>query len=136
MAGASVNVTIRFNRIPAIARALGTGSNAIVQKTAIDVQGDVIRSMEGGGHGRRYGGHIASAPGQPPARDLGTLANSIFVKSSFNRAVVGVNAKYGPHLEYGTSRMKARPFLRPAARRAQGAFTAAVRIMVERAAKG
>ena len=35
-------------------------------------------------------------------------------------ARVGTNVEYAPHLEYGTSRMKARPFLRPALQQVVG----------------
>jgi len=57
-----------------------------------------------------------SLPGEPPARDLGVLVNSIKVKvdpSSFNLEM-GANAPYARDLEYGTRRVLPRPFLRPA----------------------
>jgi phage gpG-like protein len=137
-----------FNRIPAIARALGSDGNRIVQKVATDVQETVVTSMEGSKSGRYYaipgvrsstvggGGrrHRASAPGQAPARMTGALAASISIKRSFNRATVGASSSYAPHLEYGTSRMANRPFMRPAARKHQKAFGMAVGIMVKRAA--
>ena len=34
--------------------------------------------------------------------------------------VVGPSANYGGHVEYGTSRMSAQPYMRPAAREAKG----------------
>jgi HK97 gp10 family phage protein len=50
--------------------------------------------------------------------DTGRLRSSITHEvggdSEGIAARVGTNVEYAPHLEYGTSRMKARPFLRPA----------------------
>jgi HK97 gp10 family phage protein len=57
--------------------------------------------------------HRASAPGEPPASDTGTLARSIVIDVDTRAftATVGSNVKYAPYLELGTSRMRARPFL-------------------------
>ncbi len=58
--------------------------------------------------------HQASAPGQAPATDTGMLVNSIGVRRGDQAAIVVVAARYGRDLEFGTSRMAARPYLRPA----------------------
>ena len=61
--------------------------------------------------------HQASAPGEAPAQDLGGLSMSIAVSVplSDRRAVELVaDAPYAVHLEYGTRKMAARPFMRPA----------------------
>lgn len=49
--------------------------------------------------------------------DTGRLRNSItHVVDNGEKAVyIGTNVEYGPYVELGTSRMKERPFLRPAA---------------------
>jgi hypothetical protein len=54
--------------------------------------------------------HIASAPGEAPAIDSGSLIGSIqqVMESSLERQV-GTNVFYAPFLESGTSRMEARP---------------------------
>lgn len=60
--------------------------------------------------------HKASAPGEPPASDTGTLVNSIateYDQAALTGQVV-VRAPYGPYLEFGTQKMEPRPFLRPA----------------------
>jgi len=44
----------------------------------------------------------------------GTLRRSITHKIETRSAVVGSNVEYAPHVEMGTSKMSARPFLRPA----------------------
>jgi HK97 gp10 family phage protein len=62
--------------------------------------------------------HQASRPGQAPATDTGILKANIFADLAQNQlaARFGVKAgvKYARMLEYGTSKMKPRPFIRPA----------------------
>lgn len=82
---------------------------------------------EGGKTGRVYKRgsvtHRASAPGEAPASDTGRLLNSIHVDSQVTverTALVaevkagGADTKYAPMLEFGTSKMQARPFMFPA----------------------
>jgi len=63
-------------------------------------------------------GHIPSAPGQPPNADTRTLDSNIETEIG-GPGVVTVTSKapYSAALEYGTSRMAARPFMRPATER-------------------
>jgi HK97 gp10 family phage protein len=78
--------------------------------------------------------HMAAAPGKPPAIDVGILRTSIMseveqhglsidgrvgpdVEHIASKAPVGTNVEYGYFLELGTSKMRPRPFLRPAIRR-------------------
>ena len=63
--------------------------------------------------------HHPSIAGNPPAVDTGTLRRSITYKVDEKEMVGYVgstifNPPYGAYLEYGTSRMKPRPWLRPA----------------------
>ena len=59
--------------------------------------------------------HRASAPGQPPASDTGNLVSKIIVRQkSQDVTSVESNANYSAFLEYGTSKMEARPFMLPA----------------------
>lgn len=60
--------------------------------------------------------HKASAKGEPPATDTGTLWTSISVISRGLEADVFTNVNYAAFLEFGTSRMGKRPFLSPALR--------------------
>ena len=46
--------------------------------------------------------------------DTGQLRNSIQEAIYDDYAIVDSNVEYAPHVEYGTSRQKAQPFLRPA----------------------
>ena len=59
--------------------------------------------------------HRASAPGEAPASDTGNLVSKIIVKQkSKDITSVESNADYSAYLEYGTSKMEARPFMLPA----------------------
>lgn len=63
-----------------------------------------------------------SAPGEPPHRRHGRLRRSITHEVQRGRVSilrVGTNLKYAKFLELGTRKMAARPFLRPALRRAK-----------------
>lgn len=48
--------------------------------------------------------------------DTGNLRNSIVFKvdSPSDSVIIGTNVEYGKYQEFGTSRMKAQPYLRPA----------------------
>ena len=65
--------------------------------------------------------HQASAAGEYPATDSGFLANNIFVKVAPNGLSGEVESKmnYSAALEFGTSKMAARPFMQPSAERAR-----------------
>lgn len=69
------------------------------------------------GTGRKYGKHVASAPGHPPAPDTGRLRNATAADQVVRHeadAVVGrvvANTEYAHWLEVGTERMAARPYL-------------------------
>ncbi|MGI3128618.1 HK97-gp10 family putative phage morphogenesis protein [Nitratireductor sp. PBL-C9] len=62
-------------------------------------------------------GHVPSRPGQPPNRDTGDLDKNIETTvEAQNPPTVHVTSHmpYSAALEYGTSKMAARPFMRPA----------------------
>ena len=73
------------------------------------------------GSGRRYrNGHVASAPGQPPAPDTGNLRRN-WREQSFAQAnglgqgvdirmQITSDVPYAKFLEFGTRKMAARPF--------------------------
>lgn len=64
-------------------------------------------------------GHVPSQPGQPPNADTHQLDLSIDTVLSPTRlsVIIQSRAPYSAALEFGTSKMAARPFLRPALRR-------------------
>jgi len=65
-------------------------------------------------------------PGHAPATRSGTLRRSIAWKPGIDALSpyvdVGSNVLYAPYVEMGTSRMEARPFLRPALEGARATF--------------
>jgi len=78
-----------------------------------------------------------SAPGEPPAVVTGTLRASIThrVEDEDGEAVgyVGTNVHYAQPLEFGTSKMAARPFLFPALEKNRDKVVAAIKEELEAA---
>lgn len=59
--------------------------------------------------------HVPSAPGEPPNQDTGVLAGNIeTTRNGRLRVRVTSKAGYSAALEFGTSKIAARPFMRPA----------------------
>ena len=91
-------------------------------RRAVKVERAVKRMLHQPGRGRTYrrGGvtHRASAPGDPPATDLGRLAAAVSWELGVDErglhARIGSNYPIELFLELGTRRMAARPHLRPA----------------------
>ena len=46
--------------------------------------------------------------------DTGNLRNSITHQNDKDTVYIGTNVEYAPYVELGTSKMRARPFLKPA----------------------
>lgn len=116
-----------FNHFPEITAKVFNETVIAVQQTTLEIDADIKARMQAPKSGREYrrGGrtHIASAPGQAPAIDIGALINSI--QDEFpapHHGIVFSNLDYGPHLEFGTSRMAARPAWIPAAEAAWPGF--------------
>lgn len=79
--------------------------------------------------------HTASAPGQYPASDTGRLANNVdfqLPQPGRMQGIVGTNIVYGRYLEFGTSRMAARPWLLPSFEKAKGGVEARLKKAIER----
>jgi phage gpG-like protein len=121
-------ITIQMDGIEALTRQLaGLGGDAnkimheAVTRLAIDTHNFAKEGIQRGPKsGRVYGkrGHRASAPGEYPASDTGRLASSVTMilpaaVAPKVTAVVGTDVMYGKYLEFGTSRMAARPWLLP-----------------------
>ncbi len=99
--------------------------------SAHSIRTEAIKSIQkGGGPGES---HTPSAPGQPPNTDTGRLVASIFaeIESGGLGARVGTDVRYGRYLEFGTSRMAARPWLFPAFSRKKDAAVNRVRKAME-----
>ncbi|KPL70174.1 hypothetical protein ADN00_18920 [Ornatilinea apprima] len=114
-------------------------TEAVVKKTTQEIEKISKESMEGPKSGRLYSRgkktHHASAPGEPPAVDSGNLANSIQSEVSMQangpRGVVFTNTEYAVGLEFGTRKMAARPFMKPAADRMRPIYLSALKKIEE-----
>jgi HK97 gp10 family phage protein len=96
------------------------------------IETNVKTSMTGDKGGVVYGRHQASAPGEAPAIDTGNLFNSFELGDvTPTLGSLGTNAEYAEPLEYGTSRMEPRPFLRPAVDEHEGEILDAVSRTIE-----
>lgn len=92
------------------------------------IQTEAQRSITAGAVSGR--GHVPSAPGEPPNNDTGVLANNIeTTQPARTRVLVTSNAGYSAALEFGTGKIAARPFMRPA----RDAKKAEAKALVERA---
>lgn len=93
----------RFTALPdAVAEAMAAGLDDVAQSVAAEAR-------------LKLGAAKPSRPGEPPADPSGTLAKAIGAdRGPDGSATVTVASRHAVDLEYGTTRMAARPFLRPA----------------------
>ena len=76
------------------------------------IRSEAFRSISAGSVSGK--GHVPSNPGEPPNRDTGVLQAHLRAELVAPlEAQVTSEAPYASALEFGTSRMEARPFLRP-----------------------
>ena len=111
-------------------RGIERGLKIVMVELQIELREKLIQVGSGAGYfgGSKGKGYFRtrSAPGEPPSIDTGTLRNSVQSKPQYipgtgmtsivlTGLVAGVNkdARIPRWLEYGTSRMKARPFIAP-----------------------
>lgn len=88
-------------------------AGAAVYEAADDIRAEAFRSISAGSVSGA--GHVASRPGEPPNRDTGTLqAGLVVAQTGALTAEVRSEAPYASALEFGTSKMGARPYMRPA----------------------
>lgn len=131
------DVFLEFDISGKIARELRPKAELIVKKAAREIEREEKRSMSGPKSGRMYKKsksgkpHQASAPGEPPARDTGNLANSIQVTMLNDvTAAVDVSAEYAETLEFGGAHVESRPFVEPAIKLVQPEFEAALKTLL------
>jgi HK97 gp10 family phage protein len=82
-------------------------------------------------------GHVPSQPGQPPNADTHLLDRSIETTSVGPLHVqVSSNAPYSAALEFGTSKMAARPFMGPASDQSRAEVTDLIQRAVSKVIAG
>lgn len=95
----------------------------IIASSGNMVRNTAVKSIQDhGSSGRAYEKynprrtHVASAAGNPPNTDTGYLASNIHIVIDNDGLGVDVEsrAEYSEQLEFGTSKMAARPFMQPA----------------------
>lgn len=116
------------------------GIGSALALSVIDLDAYAKQHISGGGRSgrtyrRRSVTHQASAPGEFPKTDTGQLVSSLFFRVGADKlsAFFGTKLAYGKYLEYGTSRMAARPWLRPTFKANVDKVTARVRAAVNEA---
>ena len=117
-----------------------------VKATGLEVISDIKKRIQRGPKtGRVYtrgGGqnlsrtHQASAPGQAPATDTGTLVSSIYFEQNTKlSATVGSRLAYAYWLEFGTTKIAPRPSWMPAVEAAAPKFKRRLEAAIARAAR-
>jgi HK97 gp10 family phage protein len=111
----TIKLTKEFDRLPSLPAEVRRRLSLVVRKTAKDVE--------------------ARAKTRAPV-DTGALKNSIQARPRDElTSEVVVGQEYGLYQEFGTVKMAARPFLRPAVEEVAPAFEAAVTQAIEEAAR-
>ena len=109
--------TKRINSSRSVLASYGKQAKNIIASGGQLVMNEAKQSIQQhSSSGRTYGNHTASSAGNPPNSDTGYLANNIYlvIETDGFAADVESRADYSEHLEFGTSKMQARPFLQPA----------------------
>lgn len=88
-------------------------AGAVIYEAADAVRAEAFQSISRGAVSGA--GHVPSKPGQPPLRDTGNLqANLKVARTGLLSAEIRSEAEYAATLEFGSSTVAARPYLRPA----------------------
>ena len=131
-----VRASLVYNNLPKLKGQLRINASRAVHETMLELEKTLKETLTGQRSGRVYirGGraHQASAPGEPPAVDTGTLRNSVAGAMVGDlTAVVGVGAPYAHFLEFGTRKMAPRPYFLPSVERVRPSFMARMRRLLE-----
>lgn len=110
------------NALPAVQKSIESELAKALFASAKHVEAEAKRSITAGGktgrvYKRRTVTHQASAAGEAPASDTGRLVNSInsYLNGLTSFVIAGRGiVNYATHLEFGTRKMAARPFMFPA----------------------
>jgi len=109
----------------------------IVSATALSIHGHAVKEIQRGNKsGRLYQRgsktHQASAKGEAPATDTGALVSSLQLRGAGSTTMhVFTRLNYAPFLEFGTSKMGERPFMRPALQANRAPFEKALKAMLD-----
>ena len=111
MVSSKIHIKVNKTELENIIKQAGN----VISDSSVYMAEEMKKSISSGAKsGKRYGNHNASAPGQAPANWTGKLLKSIKVQKTKGVAFVYITAKYAEFLEFGTSKMRPRPFIIPA----------------------
>jgi len=119
---------------PAAKRGAVKGLHAVALVLQSEVRRSILKGPATGRIYRRRGiVHQASAPGEAPQSDTGTLARSVIseVDEQQMEAVVTAGTRYAKWLEFGTRLMAARPFMAVALRKMVQRIKAIMKAAIE-----
>jgi hypothetical protein len=125
-----------YNNFPALQGQMREKAGLAIKKTCFDIEARIKTSMGPPKTGREYprpGGkiHVASAPGEAPAIDYGTLINSITTEFPTDLSgIVFSSVPYSAGLEFGTAKVAPRPAWVPAAEASWPSFLAAMERLI------
>lgn len=104
------------SRLRSLLADTGKRAEAWAQETAENVLEEARVLMESSGGGVQYPGlpNRSSAPGEAPAVQSGQLISSGEARGQGSAVIVAFTAEHAPYMEFGTSTIAPRPFLRPA----------------------
>lgn len=112
-----------------------------VTATALEINSNVKKAIQRGPKtGKTYTrgnvDHTASAPGEAPATDTGTLVSSVYFDNTGKMsATIGSRLAYAYYLEYGTKKIAPRPVWQPETIKGQVKLNERVLKTLERLAK-
>jgi len=139
----AARVQRRLDLLPATAQRL---IGDALEAGAASLHSHAVRKIQrNSGSGRVYTrrgvSHTASAPGEYPNTDTGAMVASMGWRStSALSSIFYAGVVYAKYLEFGTSRMAARPFMRPTLRalrsEIRGRVDQAIRAAMRVAANG
>lgn len=122
-----------------LARMMGSGKDRLIGEALFSggerIQVEAQISMTRGEVSGKK--HVPSRPGEPPNADTHRLADNIeTLQPEPLRVEVSSNAPYAVELEYGTSKMAERPYMRPATEKKRKEVVQLVRRAVDHAIRG
>lgn len=134
---AKLTITTDLSGLSQLGEKVRRQAEAILDRNAQDVLTHAVDAiLTGPKTGAMYGAHQASAPGEAPANDMGTLANSMTITKPGDLArEIEAPAEYAAALEFGRldGTIAPRPFLAPALDAVKPQFVSDVAEMVKRA---
>jgi HK97 gp10 family phage protein len=122
-----------------LARMMGSGKERLIgqalfaggERIQVEAQLSITRGAVSGK------GHVPSKPGEPPNADTHRLSDNIeTLQPEPLRVEVSSNAPYAVALEFGTSKMAERPYMRPATEKKRKEVVQLVRRAVDHAIRG